>query len=349
MKLTLTGFNDFTKLLSLIKSEVLVLDTKNKNLFSQDVSLTAKFPVNLEGETLNDFFVLNKSEVLHLAKFENSLEISDDYSFQGKVLHGKLSNPSGEMDYFYLPVLFSDLEENAEKHNVQIKLGDLEIIKKASNFTNPLDEKIASQCVNINDQITSANSFSRTYYHANNLGDTSVLLNQVALKSLFYLGADTLIKDYENSILLTKNNTSIILQKIDSAFIPITEMLVPVIDEIMSNNHLVLDREEFSNACSAMSLYARKNTNNRTLLTLKDGSLILSVDETTVEVPLLSESNIQDDDISFNFNLEFLNQAISQILSSDVKTIDIYEMKKYNVYVLSPSDGEVITLGKLII
>lgn len=327
----------------MIKNDLLVLDVSSKNYYAQDTTISIRIPADIsdvQGDT--KFYSFSRNELSHLSKFEKSLDVNDDYSFKGQVLHGKLGNPFTELDYSYLPEMFDSLPEPVS--SIEISGTDFEIIKKASFFTNPIDEKLTCQCVNINEQITSANSFNRTYYSSNNLGNISILLNPLALKSLLFLGSSTLIKDYENSILMDKDSISILLQKVDTGFIPITEMLAPVVDKLLQSNHIVLDKQEFTNATLAMSLYAKKNLNNRIALAVTNGNIVLSVDENSVDVNIQPDSNIVGE-VSFNLNLDFLIQAISLIES---EKIDLYESSQYKIYCLVPVDGEIITLGKLV-
>ena len=337
-----------SKLISLTKgiSDSLILDVENKIAYIQDSNISIRFPLNAEGEMNQRFLVLSRSELLHMAKFEKEIEVKPNFSYTGKLLHGKLTIPSDETDYSYLPEMFSSDEETK---CFDISIADLDLIKNASVFTNPVDQKLTCQCVNIHESITSANSFGRTYYSANNLEGVSILLSQVAIKALLLLGQGTTVCDYSSSILMTKDKVAISLQKIDSAFLPISESLIPRINEIFDSNKIALNRSEFLDACMAMSLYAKKNQNNRIHLSVSEGVLTLTVDETNVNLNILPDSKIDSETmIDFDFNLEFLTQAISTVFKSETEVLYLYEKNDYKIYCLSPKDGEVISLGKLV-
>lgn len=329
--------------------DFLFLDVKENQIYFEALNVIIAIPAVLENKENfgKPYLILSKSELLHISKFEEEIEINEKFVYQGKILKGTLKTSSEQINSQYINSLFNNFDG---EELFTLNENNLALIEKASLFLDKEAHTLAFQCIHFKDRTISSSSMGRIYCSPSNIEEEGIL-HTTMVKFLLLLGVETKVLKGKKSFQMIKNGVRILFNSlINTDFIPVTsDKFINIIDYLKSSNKIILNKKTLAEKLNILNYYAKSKKNNMTLFQLKENKIFLSVDENSVELENLNEKILEEnDDISFNFNLSFLDSIITNIFKNEEKII-IYENYEKNVILLNLEKSEEnIIIGKLI-
>ena len=347
MKIFTKAIVENLKSISNVVADFIYIDCTDESNYALYVSTDVQaMKVPLEISDVKDdekkIYVINKVEFTHLVPYVSEfINLSSDYSYNANnnAIKGKFESNDGYAEELESrKMLFDHESEYADFMEVTPSI--MNGITSGSIFVSPDSIKPSERYLDI--QKSKVFSYSKMKIYINDIDvQNDGILSSEVIKSIQSLGVGAIVKNNNDSYLLTNAQRSIFeyfSTANDVDFHPVlSEQFQAKINNVMTFNRFAFNIEELRGKLDYIIFYAQRNPNSMCYLTVNDGKVSLSTDENTfVDIPVIEMNMTEEfEKMSVPFDCSAL-----QLVTSKVGK----ECENLNMFVSSKEENKLILI-----
>ena len=361
MKIYSKALMENLKSISNVVADFVYIDCTDESNYALYVSTDVqamKVPLEVSdvAEDEKKVYVINKVEFCHLVPYVSEfLNLSADYSYNANnnAIKGKFESNDGYAEELESrKMLFDHEDEYADFMEVTPSI--MNGINSGSIFVSPDSIKTSERYLDI--QSSKVFSYSKMKIYINDIDvQHDGLLSSEVIKSLQSLGVGAIVKNNNDSYLLTNAQRSIFeyfSNPNDVDFHPVlSEQFQAKINNVRTFNKFTFNIEELRNKLDYIMFYAQKNPNQMCFLTVEGDNVSLSTDENTfVEIPLVEMNKTEEfEKMSVPFDCSSL-QLITTKVGKECENLSMFVSSEINNKLMLITFGdtnETVIIAKL--
>ena len=325
MKIYSKALMENLKAISGVVCDFIYIDTtdpSNNALYISTDIQAIKVPLEITdvAEDEKNVYAINKVEFCHLIPYVTEfLVLNGDYSYNANdgAIKGKFEKNEGLAEELESRKSLFDNEDTYEEF-AEITPSIMEKITSGSIFVMADAIKPSERYLDIKDGKVFSHSKMRIYLNDIDVEHQGLLSSEV-IKSIQSLGVGTVVKNNNDSLLLTNAQRSIFIYQSmpnDVDFHPVLEEKFSAkIEQVKTFNKITFNIEELRGKLDYLSFYCGRNPNNMANLVVEDGKVLLSADENTkVEVPIVDIAKTEEfDEMSVPFDCNTMQLICSKV------------------------------------
>lgn len=349
MRISTKSFIENMKSISVVISDFIYIDCTDEKNYAFYVSTDTqamKIPLDISDvkEDEKKIYVINKSEFMHLIQYANGeIILNSDYSYfaNDNAVKGKFESNDGYAEELESRKILFD-HENEYEDFMEVTPSIMEGINNGAIFVSPDSAKPSERFLDIQSKKVFSYSKFRIYINDIDVEHDGLLSNEV-IKSIQSLGIGAIVKNNNDSFLITNAQRSIFeyfSTPTDIDFHPVlSEGFQSKINATLGFNKITMNIEELKGKLDYISFYASKNPNSMCFLNMNsDNKISLSTDENTfVDI---SVENIEKTESFENLSVPF-DCSVLQLITSKVGK----ESETINMYVSSSSENKLVLIS----
>ena len=362
MRISTKSFVENMKSISVVVSDFIYIDCTNEENYAFYVSTdTQAMKIPLEISDVKDdeskIYVINKSEFMHLIQYaDGEIILNSDYSYSANsgAIKGKFESNDGYAEELESRKVLFD-HENEYTDFMEVTPSIMEGINNGSIFVSADSVKPSEKFLDI--QSKKVFSYSKFRIYINDIDvEHDGLLSTEVIKSIQSLGVGAIVKNNNDSFLITNAQRSIFeyfSTPNDVDFHPVlSEGFQSKINATLEFNKISINIDILRNKLDYISFYALKNPNQMCFLNIdSENKISLSTDENTfVDVSVESFDKKEEfENLSVPFDCSTL-QLIASKVSKESETINMYvsaEQSNKLVLMTFGDSKETVIIAKL--